>query len=157
MGQIFLMWALPAGQNYDSFSNWSPVTSGIGQGTILGPILFLIYVNDIPDILFDVMVRLFADDTKLFKCITNIIDAEQLQLCLDSFYEWSITWQINITIGKCDVLHIGNKNIAYSYFLNQVLIPHHYHARDLGILFSCDLSFSAHINLLIDNVYSKLN
>lgn len=66
-------------------SNWSDVTSGIPQGSVLGPTLFLIYINDLPDVVKS-MVKLFADDTKLYSVVNNQQEAEELQTDLDNMY-----------------------------------------------------------------------
>ena len=73
-------------------SNWAPVTSGIPQGSVLGPILFVIYINDLPDAI-DNIVQIFADDTKIYSRIRALRDNIILQNDLDKVREWSRRWQ----------------------------------------------------------------
>ena len=74
-------------------SNLAPVISGIPQGSVLGPILFLIYVNDLPEVARS-KLKLFADDTKLYKSIKYVVDEEILQTDLNSLMGWSKSWQL---------------------------------------------------------------
>ena len=74
--------------------------SGVPQGSVLGPLLFVIYVNDLPETVKSLMF-LFADDTKLFRSITCDLDIVQLQADADNFFEWSKTWLLNINNSKC--------------------------------------------------------
>ena len=73
-----------------SFLSWADVLSGVPQGSVLGPILFLIYVNDIADLMSN-SIRLFADDTKIWKKVTVLEDAEGLQQDLEKLENWSDT------------------------------------------------------------------
>ena len=75
----------------NEYSDFLPVLSGIPQGSILGPLLFLVYINDLPDQVLASIVLLFADDTKCFKTITNLNDSVELQKDLDMLFGWSIT------------------------------------------------------------------
>ena len=81
-------------------SEWSSVKSGVPQGSVLGPILFLIYIDDIDD---KVMSRLFkfADDIKIVKGISNIGDNISLQRDLDRIAGWADNWQMNFNMSKC--------------------------------------------------------
>ena len=74
-------------------SEWAPVTSGIPQGSVLGPVLFIIYVNDLPDIIHS-SIQMFADDNKVFNKITCSSDCEELQRDIDSLVEWSVARQL---------------------------------------------------------------
>ena len=82
-----------------------PVTSGVPQGSVLGPILFLISINDLPDKVKS-QVRLFADDTAAYLAISKLADSEQLQADLDILQEWEIRWDMQFNPSKCQVIHI---------------------------------------------------
>lgn len=84
------------GQN----SSWTEVTSGIPQGSVLGPILFTIYINDLPDALENI-VKLFADDTKVFALVNNEEDENSLQGHIDKLMNWSATWLLKLNKSKC--------------------------------------------------------
>ena len=77
-----------------STSVWTPVKSVVPQGTVLGPLMFLIYINDIGDKVSS-SLRLFAGDCVLYRTATSLEDFKQLQYDLDSILEWSQIWQIN--------------------------------------------------------------
>ena len=80
-------------------STWKRVTSGVRQGYILGPLLFLLYVNDIPDAVSST-AKMFADDTKLYHEIDNIGDCETLQQDLNSLSVWSKPWLLEFNAEK---------------------------------------------------------
>lgn len=82
-----------------TYSDWSPVTSGVPQGTILGPILYLIYINDMPDVV-KWTIKLFADDTKIYRELTDPNDALTLQSVLDSLAIWATDWQVKFNPRK---------------------------------------------------------
>ena len=83
-----------------------PVISGIPQGSVLGPILFVLYINDLPDKLIS-NVYLFADDTKLFYKIKSPEDAYTLQCDLNSLERWTEKWLLKFNTSKCHVLTLG--------------------------------------------------
>ena len=90
-------------------------SSGVPQGSVLGPVLFLIVINDIPDIL-NCTVKLFADDTKLYS-MTNTPDQKaQLQENIFTACEWATTWQMTFNMKKCKSMHMG-PNLPNDYFM----------------------------------------
>ena len=93
-------------------SNWKSVLSGVPQGSVLGPILFLIYIyiNDFEDDISS-KVLTFADDTKVFRQVTNDTDKQSLQDDLDKLVKWSKKWQMLLNFGKCKCIHIGHGNM----------------------------------------------
>ena len=98
------------------YSNWKPVTSGIPQGSILGPFLFVVFINDLPDQLTN-MVYMFADDTKVFARVSDDEERKSLQDDLDNLVKWSATWKLNFNISKCKVMHLGNENKLFTYHM----------------------------------------
>ena len=99
-------------------SEWKEVTSGVPQGSILGPILFLIYVNDLPDMVRNT-IKMFADDTKLYNKIKTQQDCISLQDDLHALSEWSRKWLLKFNESKCVVLRIKS-SIEFIYQLNSV-------------------------------------
>ena len=91
-------------------SNWKSVLSGVPQGSVLGPILFLIYINDLDDNITSNVLK-FADDTKLFRKVNTDGDQQHLQNDLDRLVKWSEKWQMLFNFGKCKCLHTGHGNL----------------------------------------------
>ena len=89
----------------NGFSTWKEVTSGVPQGSILGPLLFLFYVNDIPDIVSST-AKMFADDTKVYRKISSKADCDSLQSDLNELAAWSKRWLLEFNAEKCVVLRI---------------------------------------------------
>ena len=89
-------------------SNEQWLTSGVVQGSCLGPLLFLLYINDIFELFgAPVMSMLYADDLKLYSIIESQHDADHLQRCLDALNKWATAWQLLISIKKCQTLEVG--------------------------------------------------
>ena len=91
------------------------VPSGVPQGSVLGPVLFVLYINDLPEtVKSDIL--LFADDTKIMRTITTREDACTLQNDVDSLQHWSHKWLLNFNADKCHVLTIGKfENIRHTH------------------------------------------
>jgi len=126
-------------------SDWCAVLSGIPQGSILGPLLFVIYVNDI-DININNVILKFVDDTKIFAAVADSNDVELLRSDLRRLYEWSYDWLMFFNIDKCKVLHFGSNNAKYDYMLgDQVLdsvsIERNPHSQTPGKMRLCDRIF----------------
>ena len=124
-------------------SRYEKVLSGVPQGSILGPLLFLIFINDIPNCVIST-VKLFADDAKLYRIIKNKEDCHKLQNDLNQLSAWSSMWYMNFNAGKCVVLQI-KKNIQYPYTLCGKVLETVSHQKDLGVWVSDDLSPKKHI------------
>ena len=97
-------------------SAWSPLTSGIPQGSVLVPTLFLVFINDLPEVVRAV-IQMFSDDSKAFKEIASPSDANDLQTDLGSMESWTQTWQLRFNDTKCKVMHIGARNPKSDYTL----------------------------------------
>ena len=93
-----------------SQSNWAPVTSSVPQGSVLGLILFLIYINDLDTNIVSKISK-FVDDTKLCRRARNPDDIVELQEHINKLVEWANKWQMNFNVDKCSVMHIGHNNM----------------------------------------------
>ena len=122
-------------------SCFNPITSGVPQGSVLGPftpLLFIIFVNEIPSIVLS-PVLMFADDKKFFHIIRNGQDYTELQNDLDLLHRWSQLWQLKFNVYKCKHLHFGPAHHNGPYYLNGILIDTVISHIDLGILFDDQL------------------
>jgi ribonucleases P/MRP protein subunit RPP40 len=86
-------------------SYWLPATSGVPQGTVLGPLLFLLYVNDIANDISS-EIRHFADACILYRTIRTASDVSTLQADIDKLFNWSVAWQMKFNTAKCHILSI---------------------------------------------------
>ena len=126
-------------------SSWSTVTSGVPQGSVLGPLLFTIFVNDIPHIVRS-DVYLFADDIKLSRTIKSSDDIQTLQDNIGKLFEWSITWNLNFSKAKCCYIQVGppSRSCRHSYMLNSTTFTSTDKQKDLGIWIDPNLNFHSH-------------
>jgi thymidine kinase len=138
------------------------VTSGIPQGSVLVPIIFVIYINDMPECV-DSTTYLFADDTKIFREIKSPNDEEKLQNDLDELQKWSDTWLLKFHPNKCKVLTVSNRKMAekeannYHLYDNEgkeVKMEQSDGEKDIGVLVDETISFSTHIQNQINKANS---
>ena len=97
-------------------SSWRDVLSGIPQGSVLGPILFLIYINNIDDA--SSVIKKFADDTKVVRVVETEEDRQAFQAGLDNLEKWSMDWQMLFNVSKCHILHMGRRNQGFKYTMD---------------------------------------
>ena len=110
------------------------VLSGVPRGSVLGPLLFLLYINDLVDV-FDskLKVKLFADDVKVYVVLDNINSGELLQSGLDNLAIWAAKWQLSISVPKCTVLHMGSLSNVNDFVINGNVLPIVSSVVDLGL------------------------
>ena len=134
------------------FSTRSKVTSGVPQGTVLGPILFLIYINDLPGRSQYSVVRLFADDCILQREIRSYEDCEKLQQDITAIGKWEKDWLMEFHPGKCHVLTVpyGKKVHNFQYKLHGHVLerPKELYIKYLGVTIQADLKWTSHINAI---------
>lgn len=133
-------------------------TSGVPQGSHLGPILFLLFINDIVSIFKDVQVILFADDLKIYKMIRSIDDCHILQSNLDKLYHWCVINSLFLNIQKCQVIRFRKiqSHVTYEYSLNNVKLTQVAQIRDLGVIFDEKLTFTLHVNEITNRAIKML-
>jgi hypothetical protein len=142
------------GQN----SAWLPVTSGVPQGSILGPILFIVYINDLPDILSpETLCAIFADDTKIYRQIQNNDDIAALQTDVNKIAEWGKEWGLNFNTNKTTHLPICPSNsIDSNYLMENSPIKQELIMNDLGINIATNLRWTKHINTIVTKAHQRL-
>ena len=128
-------------------SNKVQVLSGVPQGTVLGPLLFLLYINDLPDHVSS-QVRLFTDDCLLYRPVKSIQDQIQLQEDLRTLTEWANTWGMTFNPSKCYILTTSQskKITTFLYQLCGCVLSKAPNCKYLGITLSDDLQWSTHIS-----------
>ena len=130
-------------------SKWSPVISGTPQGTILGPIFFLIYINDISGRVKS-KIKIFTDDTKIYREIKDpITDTAALQSDLHSLSGWAATWQMTFNAEKCEstrIMHTQD-NTSPNYTLGGKSLKSVQSVKDLGVTLSSNLSWNKHVGI----------
>ena len=115
-------------------STWTEVSSSVIQGSILGPILFVIFSNDLDDVLIKSSISKFADDSKVFSKVETYDDYVDLQADLDKVFEWSVKWKMEINKEKCHVLHFGNSNKRMKYTFGGQILESVEEEKDLGVI-----------------------
>ena len=120
-------------------SNWKSVLSGVPQGSVLGPILFLIYINDLDDDITSKVLK-FAVDTKVFRKIKSDADRQHLQDDLNKLIEWSE--QMLFNFGKCKCLHTGHGNEDAQYTMGGTVLNTTLNEKDLGLTISAEMKVS---------------
>jgi hypothetical protein len=138
-----------------SLSSWASIFSGIPQGSVLGPILFVIFINDLPDVV-NSSVKIFADDTKLFRPLSSSEDEVILQQDLDSLMAWSQKWQLGFNRSKCEVLHLGRVNHRLDYQMGDSMLNTTSCVKDLGVFIDEDLKFHQHVAMAVNKASRML-
>ena len=126
-------------------SSWKPVTSGIPQGSELGPLLFVIFINDLPDCVTS-EAYLFADDTKIFRVIANEEDRGELQKDLNRLDIWSKDWLLKFHPQKCKFMTIGKDEKNTNYTLKDQKLQKVMEEKDIGVTIDDQLEFESHIS-----------
>ena len=149
----------------DGFSSRTlPVQSGVPQGSILGPLLFVIFINDMQSVISqDTNVALYADDTKIWREILSDHDQVVLQIDINALYKWSVDNEMKFHPAKCKVLAVTNKRLTYElpfyeyfYSLNGVLLDYVESEKDLGVIVNGTLNWKAHCEALASRANQRL-
>jgi hypothetical protein len=138
-------------------SDVAPVTSGVPQGSVLGPILFLAYINDMPECVRS-HCRLFADDSIIYGNVNCIEDAEELQKDLNALQKWESDWGMSFNPTKCNILHVSRKKnpSSHTYHLKGVPLEAVDDATYLGVAVSKTLEWHKHISKTVAKGYKSL-
>ena len=140
-------------------SGWEYINSGVPQGSILGPLLFLLYINDVVQ---DIQscVRRFADDTSLYIIVENPNDAAMLlNSDLETIYKWAETWLVKFNLSKSESLLVSrksNRNRHPPLIMNNVYINEVTHHKHLEIFLSNDGTWHEHINYITSKAWQRI-
>ena len=133
------------------------VTSGVPQGSVLAPLMFLIYINDLgEDITGNTYMNMFADDAKIQKRIINENSCKKLQEDMNKIHAWSNKWKMKFNVDKCHVIRFGksSKRPVYQYKLGDETIPSADKEKDLGVVVNHNLKPEDHINQITGQMHN---
>ena len=130
------------------YSDLAEVTSGVPQGSVLGPLLFICYINDI---VYKVTstIHLYVDDTLIYRVIHSEADVTSLQSDLNTVMKWAEDWQMTFNVQKTKFLRITNKHNSISSSYYSISIPLSDHVKYLGVTIDKNLNWSQHINMIV--------
>ncbi|GBM35453.1 Retrovirus-related Pol polyprotein from transposon 297 [Araneus ventricosus] len=133
-------------------------TSGVPQGSNLGLLLFILFINDLTSVFKYFECLLFADDLKLFSSMNSNLDAVLLQSDLDCLFKWCTVNKLHLNIEKCSILSYTRKSqpLNHVYKINDLVSSRSDSVTDLGIIFDTKLDFSQHINSMVSKAYRRL-
>ena len=128
-------------------SDPASVVSGVPQGSVLGPVLFLLFINDLPKGLSS-SVRLFADDCVLYRNISSQSDCEILQNDLNQLQKWEQTWLMSFNVSKCEVMRMSRQRnpISHDYLLHGQVLEAVDNSKYLGVTLSNKLDWTKHVD-----------
>ena len=118
----------------------------VPQGSVLGPILFLVYINDLEEGVTRNILK-FADDTKLFRKVKEIGDKQNLQDDIDNIVKWSEKWQMLFNFGKCKCLHTGPGNTGMNYEMGGTILSKTVKEKDLGVTMNANMKVSGNLRV----------
>ena len=138
-----------------------PVISGVPQGSILGPSLFLIYINELPEQVDYTSCYLFADDTKLLTAVMGVNDESQLQQDLDTVNRWCNEWKLSLNAKKCSSMRLALSSRSThqmgTYSISNRDLETTRSQRDLWVVVQKDLLWTNHYNKISRKAYMALN
>jgi ribonuclease P/MRP protein subunit RPP40 len=144
--------------SYNGFSSFLyHSTSGIPQGSNLGPLLFICFINDLPSALTCGSL-LYADDNKMYSTINNLADALTLQENLNRLSSWCILNKLALNVSKCKVVSYSYKKspLLFNYHIDNLILKRENTIKDLGIYFDERLNFNYHIDIAVNKALSML-
>jgi ribonuclease P/MRP protein subunit RPP40 len=139
-------------------SSSTNVTSGVPQGSVISPILFVLFINDLPLTCQPCTIKMYGDDVKLYFAIHDDHDRLVLQQCLDRIYDWALKWELKFSYEKCQYLQLGFTNPHISHHLGSYTVKPCESLCDLGVNIQSSLKPSLHCSIIAKkaNIRAKL-
>ena len=128
----------------ENVSSWAEITSGVPQGSVIGPLLFVLFTNNLPETLKN-LTKLYADDTKILNEMLSSASTLSLQSDLDLAFKWTQDWLVKFNISKCMVMHFGRNNKKSPLYINEKKLNITESESDLGVIFSSNLKWKNHV------------
>ena len=143
----------------NSLSDVTYLSSGVIQGSVIGPLLFVLFMNDIANLFNDskCVCKLCADDLKLYSTLETDADISHLQRKLTDIHEWSYQWQLGISYSKCNIMYVGRTCCNENLFLNVNMLPVVDRVKDLGVVMDSHLTFTHHIDQIVARAFIRAN
>ena len=142
-------------------SRLKSVISGVPQRSVLGPLLFVIFINDLVEILpQNIVVKLFADDVKLYSEINCDANLSDMHDCISKLVKWANLWQLKVSVSKCCTLDLFlNKRLMLTKhsFIDDTALERAVKQRDLGVIIDQKLNFSEHISSIVIHAKQRMS
>ena len=131
-------------------SNWQPVLSGVPEGSLLAPLLFSLFINDLPTTITSGCL-MYADDVKIFRQISSPSDSLELQRDLDRLAAWSTSWGLTLNPSKCKSFTVTLRRapVQITYNIGGIDLEHVEEIRDLGVIIDRRLTFAPHVDCIV--------
>ena len=141
------------------YSEWLPVVSGVPQGSILGPLLFILYIDDIRYVVNHSSIKVFADYISLYSQVSCYDDCSKLQNDLSCVYQWSLKWQLTLNPKKCEAINISNKRspINFDYYIGSCPVSWSQKVKYLGVIINSRLKWNDHCQYVVSKATRCLN
>lgn len=136
-----------------AYSDTLPVTSGVPQGSHLGPILFLVFINDLTQHIKNCQYLLYADDMKIYKIVNDSSDTVLIQDDLDRINTWCRDNLMFLNVSKCNVITFSKKKdiISSDYLIDDTVLKRVHTINDLGVTLDSKINFNSHVDKIVND------